>query len=227
MILPRRFRTFEPSKSRRDLETAAETIVVGMACLAPWAFGSVPAWAQLALHAGTAAVTILVVIADGTTPRARRVLCLPSLGLAGLILLALFQATPLPGGVLRLLSPASASLRSGLLPPAPERVLGDPGPLVSLPPFRLSQDADATIQTAAALAATWLLFQGVLGLGGDAANIRRLAVAFSLNATLLALFSIVQALTWNGRIYGSALRRRPTPGPGAARSSVTRIWRNT
>jgi hypothetical protein len=177
----------------------AEAIVVGMACLVPWAFGSVPAWAQLALRAGTAVVVLLVAIADGTALRARRLTCLPSLALAGLIVLALFQAAPLPEGLLRVLSPGSASLRSALLPASAERVLGDPGPAVPLPTPRLSQDPDETIRSAAALAAAWLLFQGVLGLGDG--SLRRLAVAFSLNATLIALFSIVQALTWNGGIY--------------------------
>ena len=172
-----------------------------MACLAPWAFGSVMAPARLAILAGTAAVALLVAFADGTAPRSRRLTCLPSLALAGLIGLALFQAAPLPEGVLRLISPGSASLRAALLPAAPERVLGDQGPIVPLPSPRLSQDPDATIQTAAALAAAWLLFQGVLGLGGGVAVARRLAVALALNATALALFSIIQALSWNGRIY--------------------------
>ena len=178
----------------------AEAIVLVMAGVAPWAFGSIDAWAEFGLYLGSAAIAILLAIADGRKSRAHRLLCLPSLGLAGLMLLALFQATPLPPGLLRWISPASSSLRSEVLPIAPERVRGDLGPVVSLPLPRLSQNPGESLMMAARLAGGWLLFQGVLGLPGCLAGLRRLAVVLACNATLLSLFSIIQALTWNGRI---------------------------
>jgi O-antigen ligase len=179
----------------------AELIVVGMACLAPWAFGSVDAWAEFGLSVGTAVVVALVAIADGTSSRARRSCCLTGVGLAGLVLLALFQATPLPPMLFRWVSPTSATLRADLLPLSPEKILGDTGPVVPLPSLQLSQDPGESLKMAARLAAGWLLFQGVIGLSTGVEGLRRLAVAFSINAALLSLFSIIQALTWNGRIF--------------------------
>jgi tetratricopeptide (TPR) repeat protein len=185
----------------RAARRVAEGIAVGIACLAPWAFGSVDAWAEFGLYVGTAAIAGLVAVADGTSSRSRRLLCWPGLGLAGLALLALFQAVPLPGGLFPWISPASATLRADLLPRAPELVVGDPGPVVPLPWLRLSQDPGESLRMAARLAGGWLLFQGVLGLGSGMAGARRLAVALSINAALLSAFSIVQTLTWNGRIF--------------------------
>ena len=123
---------------------AAEAIALAMACLAPWAYGSVGPLARLGLALGTAGVVILAAIADGTRSRGRRLLGLTSLGSVGLVLLALLQAMPLPPGLLRVASPAAASLRAELLPAAPERVTGDPGPVVPLPLPRLSRHPGAT-----------------------------------------------------------------------------------
>ena len=52
------------------------------------------------------------------------------------------------------------------------------------------------------LAAAWVLFQAVLGLGGGPASFRRFGLATAANAALLALFAMVQSLTWSGKIYG-------------------------
>src|SRR5207247_370360 len=71
----------------------------------------------------------------------------------------------------------------------------------------LSQDPEATIQTAARLAAAWIVFQMVLELGGGTASLRRFGVAVTINSVLLALFALVQSLTWNGKVYWV----RPTP----------------
>jgi O-antigen ligase len=195
------FRTMSTLTGGGAARQVAEGIAVGMACLAPWVFGSVDAWAEFGLYAGTVAIAGLVAVGDGTSSRSRHLLCWPSLGLAGLALLALFQAAPLPGGLFPWISPASATLRADLLPRAPERILGDTGPVVPLPSPRLSQDPSESLRMAARLAGGWLLFQGVLGLGSGMARARRLAVALSINAALLSVFSIAQALTWNGRIF--------------------------
>lgn len=190
----------EPREVRR-LRRVSEAIILAMACLAPWAFGSVEAWAELGLELGIAAVTILGTIVGGRSDRTGRLLCVPSLALAGLVLLAVVQATPLPGGLLRRVAPTEAALRANLVPGAPERVLGDPAAPVARPPLTLSQDRESTVQMAARLAAAWLLFQGVLGLGAGPASFRRFGLAIAGNATLIALFALVQALTWNGKIF--------------------------
>jgi hypothetical protein len=47
----------------------------------------------------------------------------------------------------------------------------------------------------------------VLALEGGYAAVRRLGQALAGNAALLALFSVIQALSWNGKIYWV----RPSP----------------
>jgi O-antigen ligase len=134
---------------------------------------------------------------------------LPSVALAALVLYAMAQTAPLPRDWLRWLAPSSYSLRESLLPRASDRVAGDPKPLVDLPPLTVSRNPDATLDTAARLAAYWLLFQAVLGLGDSA--FRRFGLTIAVNATLIAQFSLIQALTWNGKIYWVL----PTPSGNA------------
>ena len=187
---------------------APEALLLALACLAPWAFGSVEAWAQLALEVGLVLVTALGWLGRRGPGWRRDLLCTPSLALGGLVLLAVLQATPLPGNLLGRASPSAAALRSSLVPDRSERVAGDPGAPVRPPAPTLSQEPGATLDTAARLAAAWLLFQGVLGLGGGPRPLRRFGLALAGNATLLALFALIQALTWNGKIYWL----RPTSG---------------
>jgi O-antigen ligase/tetratricopeptide (TPR) repeat protein len=179
----------------------SELTLVLLVCLAPWAFGSVEAWAELGLYAGIALVTILNFGSPSGSSGRGRLVRLPSLALGGLVLLALFQATPIRRGVLAWVAPSSAALEANLLPKQRERVTGDAGQVVALPAATLSLEPDSTLQTAARLAAAWLLFHAVLGLKCAPGVSLRLARVVVFNAALLALFAIVQGLTWNGRIY--------------------------
>ena len=179
----------------------SEGIILGMACVAPWMFGAVDAWTGFVLELGTGLVATLAALSGRASIRWRNLAGLPGLGLAGLVMLALVQAAPLPGRLQAVLDPVAASLRATLLPGVPERVIGDSGPPVGLPPATLSQEPEATLGAAARLAAAWLLFRGVLGLGGGYAALRRFGWAVGVNAALLALFALIQSLTWNGKIY--------------------------
>lgn len=191
---------------RRWPERCSEAILLTLACLAPWAFGSVEAWAELLLDFGVVLVAILGLIAGRGRP-ARGLFGLPSLALAGLILLALAQATPLPEGLFRQLAPTTSELRSTLLPDIGEQVLGDSGSPVPRPGATISLDPEGSIHAAVRLLAAWVLFQCVLSLGGGYESLRRFGVAMSINAAALALFALTQRLTWEGKIYG--LRTSP------------------
>jgi len=198
----------------RSRLTFSEIIVLGMACLAPWAFGSVDAWAELALALGIALLgTLAMFTRPGINPM-RRLNCLPSLALGGLAILAIAQSTSLPAGFLGWLDPVTAALRGDLLPAQPEVVHGDPAAPVAFPPHTISLEPGMTVQAAVGLAAAWVLFQAVLGLTSGFAGLRRLGLVLAVNATLLALVGLVQALTWNG----SLLWIRPLPN-GSAWSS--------
>jgi len=185
----------------RVLRGGSEAIILAMVCLAPWAFGAVEAWAELGLYVGIGLTAVPGALAAWTSDRPGPRACLPGLALAGLTLLALAQAAPQPEPLLRRVAPATAALRSRLLPGVAERVSGDPGPPVPLPAPTISQDPEASINQAARLAAAWILFQSVLGLGGGLATLRRFGLALVGNCTLLALFSLIQLASWNGKIY--------------------------
>ncbi len=190
----------EPGSIRRA-KGAAEVLILAMACLGAWAFGAAEAWAELGLYAGVVAVTVLTVYADRRPDWRSRLTSLPSLALAGLVMLALVQATPLPRWLMRGVSPAAAARVVRLAPAVPERIVGDTNPVVALPAATLSLDPEASRLTAARLAAAWLLFQAVCALGGSEATLRRFGTAMLVNAAALALFSIVQTVGWNGKLY--------------------------
>ena len=94
----------------RRCAAASEATLMAMACLSPWAFGAVEPWAEFALELGVVLLAVLAAIARPCTDRRRALTCVPSLALAGLVLLALIQLLPLPLAVLRAISPASAAL---------------------------------------------------------------------------------------------------------------------
>jgi O-antigen ligase/tetratricopeptide (TPR) repeat protein len=193
------------------MRRAAEVVILAMACLSPWAFGAVDAWAQLLLDVGLVFLVVEGLLNGRRSDWARRLFCLPSAALAMLALLALVQAVPLPIPVVRRIAPSTHAWRTGLAPSAPEGVEDDEQPRVSGPAATLSQDPDASVRTAAQLAASWLLFQAVLSSGTGYRPFRRFGVLTVVNASLLTLFSIAQALAWNGLIYGV---RPTTAGTG-------------
>lgn len=185
---------------RHPAARLAEGLVIGAACLGPWMFGAVDAWAELILLAAIVSAALLSVI-SGEGFRQSAILSPPSLAIGGLIALASLQATPLPGSMLRVLDPAGARLRSELLPDAPDTLLGDAQAPVPLPPATLSQAPGLSVESAGRLAAVWLLFQVAAGLGRGPGPLRRFGWAIAINGALLALFALVQALNWNGKIY--------------------------
>lgn len=101
-----------------------------------------------------------------------------------------------------MVDPASAALRAALLPDRPERVVGDDAAPVSLPAPTISQAPGETLDAAARVLATWLLFQAAMGvgLGGGHPGLRRLAWVLALNATVLSLVGIVQMFAGNGKL---------------------------
>src|SRR4051812_112267 len=109
----------------RTLNRMSEVVMLVMASLAPWAFGSADAWAQFLLGLGVAVLAVLGAVAGRGSDRSRMLRCLPSLALAGLVLVGVAQATPLPERVMRFIAPTESALRAGLVPGAAERVAGD------------------------------------------------------------------------------------------------------
>ncbi len=196
-----------PVEPRPWAARAAEALILATALLSPWAFGSVEAWAEWLIGASIALAAVLLAIAGCESGIRRRLLCGPGLAIAGLAVLGLVQAIPLPQAVFARLAPAAAADRAAMVPEQPESVLGDPGPVVGLSRPTLSLLPEATRHEVVRLAGLWALFQCVLGLGRRSAALRRFGRATAINAAIVAAFALVQALTWTGSIYWS----RPSP----------------
>jgi tetratricopeptide (TPR) repeat protein len=180
---------------------ASEAVLLAMACLSPWAFGAVRAWAEAGIYLGVFLVAVLGAVSGQGADRPRRLVSVPGLALGGLIVLALVQAAAWPGRLVGRVVPSATAFKAGLAPGGPERVDGDPGPAVEAPALALSQCPEMTFDAAMRLAAGWALFQAVLGLGGGPGVFRRFGVALAVNAALVALLALVQMLSWNGRMY--------------------------
>jgi hypothetical protein len=195
----------------RSLVRLSEALLVSMACLAPWAFGSVEAWAECLLAAGIALLAVLRLVIGGITriDRTRQLLSLPSLALGGLALLAVLQAIPAPGSLVATISPATVRLRGELVPAGPQSLIDASVAPVSPPASTIALDPEAAWREAARLAIVWVLFQCVVGLDGGARLLRRLGMVTAINAALMTLFALIQAFSWDGKIFGI----RPSPIP--------------
>ena len=166
----------------RRLDQASEGVILAVVVLAPWAFGAVEAWAGFLIAAAIVALSMLVAASTCVKSVGRSGLATPGLALLGLALLALAQAAPLPGGS---------------TPSPPVRVVGDPAPAVPPVIATIAQDREAAIGAACWLVLAWTFFLSVFHLGSG----HRVAVAIAINSAVLALFAMIQALTWNGKIY--------------------------
>lgn len=197
-----RARGMSTNRGESRLERVFEAVVIAMSCLAPWAYGAVDAWAEMVLFGGATLLAALRTILDWRTQRIRGPAGGASLLLLGLLLLALVQAAPISTGLLGVVSPSTDALRASLTPRSPETIKGDPGRIISLPAPTISVEPDATIHVAAELAAVLIVFDCVARARGGITAFWRFALALSLNCGLLAIFSLGQTLTWNGKIYG-------------------------
>lgn len=173
----------QPPKLARCLDGASEGVILAVVVLSPWAFGAVEAWAGFLIAAAIVASTTLGVASYCLDGEGRGGLTTPALALLGLALLALAQAAPLPDGWM---APSSSIL-----------VAGDAGPAVPSAMARIAQDGEAAIGAACWLVLAWAFFLCVVRLESG----RRVAAAIAINSAALAAFAMIQALTWNGKIY--------------------------
>lgn len=197
--------------ANRLVRGAMEGLVLAMVCLAPWAFGAVQPWYEFLLDVGVCLLAALWgarILLRGRLPRPD-----PVAGcLAAMIGIGVVQMIPLPGGVLRIASPAAARMYDQLLPDRPEVLPSgaareDPAPPAGT---TLSLYPGATRAQVARLLAVLLLFAAVADGVASAASLRRLGIVALANGSLLALFGLVQSFSSDdpGLIYWSI----PTAG---------------
>jgi O-antigen ligase len=180
--------------TREDAPTAPVAwILVALAVVSPWPFGS-------ASHFATAAISLIAgtaTCATGVLLRAR-MRVLPTVPfvwpLVGLLALALLQLTPLPFRLQAVLAPGPARIWHPAEPAAAESLGPGPRPLSIQP-----------TATARALAfATSVVALSVLA--ASALSRRRVAaqaaVAVAASGCAAALFGIVSHLVFGNRLYG-------------------------
>ena len=174
---------------------------MGMCCFAPWAYGSVDAWAEYVLYAFLVAIIGLRLIADW---RGRE----RSIGsgalywaLLAIVGIALLQAVPLSESVIRSISPGTVEARSAIIPKVLETVRGDHRAAVGGPASTISLDSCETWHGLVRVAAIFLLFDCASRSRLRYAMLPGFAKLLTVNATLLAMFAMGQALTWNGKIF--------------------------
>jgi len=190
-----------PHPSQHRTDRFSEAILLTLVVVAPWLYGSVEAWAQLPIFAGVAAITIFG-LADASGARSpwRSLRPAPSLALLGLALLAGFQALPWSEGLFDWVAPQRAALREALLPESPERLLGDPDDPVPLAKPTISLIPEHSAHAAGGFLTAWLIYLAVQRFKGFG-SYRRFATVAVANAAALTIFSVIQGLTWNGRVY--------------------------
>lgn len=169
-----------------------EVLLLVLVVLSPWAFGAVDPVFELMLAAGVLGLLGLwaaVVVIQG---RLNWVRCPAALCLIGLTLLGLFQLVPMPNGLLRVVSPNSAALRTELLPENPEVVAADGAPSTPSAYNPISVYPYLTRCEIVRWLGVLALFAVVRNQIATTAGFRRLSAVALVNGVLLALFGMAQ-----------------------------------
>jgi O-antigen ligase len=171
----------------------ALVVLVGLAVLTPWPFGSVMPGA---VHLVTviALVTCAISLAWASVAEPMRLPSLPLLPLLGLLALGLLQLVPLPAGLHALLAPGSHEVWSPASPAAQSVIGGGPHP-VSVHPM-------ATVR--ALLLGAGLCGLAVLAapaLARSPAAVRSVSVVVA-GGTAVAVYGIVARARFGSLLYG-------------------------
>jgi O-antigen ligase/tetratricopeptide (TPR) repeat protein len=172
-----------------------EAVVLALVVLSPWDYGGVDPVAQFGLAVGIAVLLVLWLAVTLITGRVERMGGVVAFCLGGIAVLGFAQLLPLPPAVHRAVSPGSAELRRDLLPEQPEVFTADqaapPAPTAwpfSIYPFVTRVDAVRWL-------AAFALFVVVRSQVANAASLRRLCMAVTINGALLALFGLAHRLS--------------------------------
>ncbi len=206
------------SRIGRFLRGSIEAILLILVVFAPWAFGSVHPLALAILYSGIGICLLLwciILLIEG----APTVLCPVAVTIALMVLLGLWQVTPLPESVLSVLAPGSARQWAFLVPQQPEVIEGhagaNPARTISLYPHATR---DQVLKLLAVLAVFLLTRYAV----ASSAALKRFAIAAVMNGVFLSLFALVQSfsspvdrLYWTfdstGAVFGPFICRNHFP----------------
>lgn len=209
-----------PPPTARLARAGIEWILLTLVALSPWAFGAVHPLSLFALYCGVAACLVLWAVALVVERRPPRAVCPVLLCIAGMVLLGVWQLTPLPDSVLAVVAPGSERAWSSLLPDQPEVIDGDDG---YQPPGRtISLYPQATRDQVLKLLAAFAVFALTRYVLASTAFLKRLAVVLVVEGALLSLFALLQMFTspktqlyWSiestGAVFGPFICRNHFP----------------
>lgn len=179
------------------LRRSMEALVLVLVCLSPWAFGAVHPIFESLLLSGVGLLTILWSIRILWQRRFALRWCGVSTCLVGIVLLGLWQSTPLAATTLARVAPGTAEIQRQLLPNNGE-TLSDG----STYDVARSSDwstitvyAHATRQDVVRWLAILLLFLAVRNNVASPGSLRRMCVALLINGVLLSYFALAQWFT--------------------------------
>jgi O-antigen ligase/tetratricopeptide (TPR) repeat protein len=179
-----------------------EVVLLALICLSPWAYGAVNPGQEFLLDAGIAVLLVLWAVRMLLQGQITWKKSIVANCLAGLFLLGIWQATPLPRSALTWLSPGAAHCYDQFLPQQPE-IPADPltGETVARPVSStevaplgstLSLYPGATERETTRLLAVFLVFVVVLNNLTSKEALIRLSWVAVLNGSLLSLFALIQ-----------------------------------
>jgi O-antigen ligase len=172
----------------------------------PWWFGSSDPPAIFVVSALIAALAVLTLASSVTTSRRRGLgvldclLCLPvlALGLAGAF--GVLQWAPIGPELLGTLSPSRLELWKSWGGGEPVTLLAEPGVTVAAAPARIAWLGVEVYESVVWLGALWVLAVSVLRLPGRWGPLKRHSLVLTLSGTLMAIQSMLQAMTFDGRV---------------------------
>lgn len=183
-----------------------EAILAVMCGVMPWWFGSADPPAIFVMACLILALAVLTLI-DGLGSGRRRGLtlvdtltCLPVLALGLAALYGVLQWAELGPDLVGTLSPSRLALWKTWGGGETLVLKGDPGGTVPSAGARLAWLDAEVFESVAWLGGLWVLGVSVLRLPGRWGPLKRHALVLSVSGTVMSLQSMLQALTWDGRV---------------------------
>jgi O-antigen ligase/tetratricopeptide (TPR) repeat protein len=195
----------------RFLRAAGEAVLLAMALLSPWAFGSVEPPYEFALSAGVLLLVALWAAHSAVTGRFRFRLDIVTTCLGGLVLWSAIQLVPLPEGVIAIASPARAEWHRTLLPQQSEVLPGEDGPAPRSAFVPLTIDPSATRTFLVRVLAVLLVYAAARNWLASRESFPRLAWGAALTGAALAVLGLGHLAT---APHGVVLWTYPVDGEG-------------
>ncbi len=187
-------------------DSIIERLVIALLAFMPFAFGAVEAWSEEVVLFLAAAISVcflckLVFIVKMPYGRndAAFVWTWAYVPVVLLIFIVVFQMVPLPTGLVALISPNTAAIKSGLLGDLPDVL--DQGGSRPLSSMTLSFYPHATKHDLRLLLAVAAVFVVVINVYRTVEQIKRVLAAIAVIGGVVAALALAQDIFGNGKIY--------------------------